>query len=266
MATVARDTCRCGSGLPFSRCHGDSRNDYAREQALREAAAVAALFPALRPRGLAVEDFIDRIAAAHPEDDDPPDVLLAEGVDLLGDSERHRLIESWAGPYEDRWNSLVDASGDVADAERALCIGALRAAVAERQQTPRGFLETLESGALRRSPFAALGLAIEPALVWSFDEARAASAAQDGRRKSKERSRVVEEVAYALMTFDHVRRTRTTAARLGAELPVDGLPTASELLAAACAEVVRDDSAARAVAAALLLGYVKKLCLSPNIR
>ena len=264
MATVAGDTCQCGSGLSFSRCHGDSRNENAREQALQEAAAVAGLFPGLRPRGSAVEDFLDRIAATHPGDDELPDVLVG-GVDLLGDSERRRLIESWAGPYEDRWHSLVNASGDVAGAERALCVGALRAAVAERQPTPRGLLATLESGALRRSPFAALGLALEPALVWSYDEARAASTAQEGRRRWKERSRVVEEVAYALMTFDHVRRTRTTAARLGAELPAEGLPIASELLGTACAEVVRDDSAARSVAAALLLGYVERLRLSPTI-
>ena len=51
---MAVDLCQCGSGLTFERCHGDPSNDYARQTALQEARAIAALFPAVRVRGGAV--------------------------------------------------------------------------------------------------------------------------------------------------------------------------------------------------------------------
>src|SRR5207253_1588183 len=94
---------------------------------------------------------------------------------------------------------------------------------------------------------------------WSVDEGRAAAVARDGHQRARGRIQAIEEVAYALMTFDHVRRTRHLAAALARELPVSGLTTASRLLAAAAERVAREVEAARATAAALLVAYVEEL-------
>ena len=229
MGSAATDVCACGSGLPFSRCHGDPRNEFARVQALREAEAIAWMFPSVRLSGAEVDAFADRAALEHSSDDDLPKALLDEGLALVNGAERQRLVEVWAETYADRWASLTRASGDVDAAERALVVGALRAAVAERQPTPHELVEPLEGGALRRSPFAALAVVLPPAFVWSVDEARAAELAASQRR-GRGRMDVVEGVAYALMTFTHTRRTSALAARLAAELPFAGLPEASRTL------------------------------------
>ena len=122
----------------------------------------------------------------------------------------------------------------------------------------------LEDGALRRSPFAALALALPSLFVWSRDEAAAAEVAA-AYSKRRERTAAVERVAYALMTFAHVGRTRTLARRLASELPIVELREASRILAGACDEVERDVGAARAATAGLLVAYVEQFSASNKI-
>jgi hypothetical protein len=258
MGSTAFDLCTCGSGLPFARCHGDPANDYARATALGEAEAIAALFPAVRAHGAAIEVFLDELVAG-PDDLAVDDSRLGEGVALLEAAERRRLVDSWARPYADRWASLTRAASDTAAAERALIVGALRMGVDERRRVPRDIVEVLEDGQLRRSPFAALALVLPPMFVWSRDEAAAAFAAASGRRKLADRLRAVEDVAYALASFDHIRRTRRLVGRLAAELPFAGLPVASETLAGPCREVELDDTSARTATAAILIAYVEHI-------
>jgi SEC-C motif len=253
----ATDLCGCGSGRPFARCHGDPHNAEARAEALREAESIAWMFPSVRPAGQEVEAFVDTKALEHPTDD-VPDFVLGEGLELVDERERRRIVELWSDPYADRWASLTHATGDAEAAERALVVGSLRAAIAERQSTPRELVEPLERGALRRSPFAALSTVLPPALVWSVDEARAGQVAASERRGSA-RMDAVEGVAYALMTFTHIQRTSALTRRLGLELPFQGLPEASRTLATACDDVTRSLDAARAVAAAMLVAYVERL-------
>jgi hypothetical protein len=262
MRETAIDACRCGSGLPFSRCHGDPRNEFAREQALREAESVAMLFPSVRLRGEEIDAFAEQAAAACPEDDPAGDVL-DEGLALVTAPERRRLVDSWADVYADRWRSLTETAADRDAAEHSLVRGALRAAIAERQATPWKPAELLEDGALRGSPLAALALVLPAVFVWSRDEAAAAEIAAEysGRRR---RCVAVERVAYALMTFAHVGRTRRLARRLASELPIIELPEASKILSKACAEVEGDIDAARAATAALLVAYVDQIRLSRN--
>jgi hypothetical protein len=251
-----RELCTCGSGLPFSRCHGDARNAYAREQALREAEAIPALFPFVRVHG--VDRFVERAAAAVREDD-VPESLIDEGLSEVGRREWRRTVDHWAVPYADRWASLTGAAGETGAAERALVGGALRAAIQERLATPSELLEPLEHGGVEPPQYAALAVAVPPAFVWSIDEARAGQAAARGRHKTRQRVDAVEQVACALMSFDHVRRTRALADRLARELPFEGLPKASRVLANACDEVAADLGAARRTAAALLIAYVEQL-------
>lgn len=262
MGSTALDACPCGSGLPFSRCHGDPRNEFAREQALREAESVAMLFPSVRLQGADIDAFTERAAAEYP-DDDPPEALLDEGVGLVDAVELRRLVDSWADLYADRWRSLTETAADHDAAEHALVRGALRVAIAERQASPLRSAEVLEDGALRRSPLAALALVLPAPLVWSRDEAAAAEIAA-AHSKGRQRSEVVESVAYALMTFAHIRRTRTLARRLAAELPIVELRVASETFAAACNDVAERLDAARAATAALLIAYVEELSLTKS--
>jgi hypothetical protein len=185
------------------------------------------MFPSVRLSGAAVEAFVERAVLEHAGDGYLSETLIDEGLALVDGEERRRVVELWAEPYADRWASLTHASGDVDAAEQALVVGALRAAIAERQPTPRELAEPLDRGRLRRSPFAALAVVLPPAFVWSADEARAAKVAASQRR-GRARMDVVEGVAYALMTFTHVRAyerpggearrraaLRRTAARFG---------------------------------------------------
>jgi hypothetical protein len=188
-----------------------------------------------------------------------PESLIDEGLSEVGRREWRRTVDRWAVPYADRWTSLTGAAGGNGAAERALVAGALRAAIEERLATPNELLEPLEHGGLEPPPYAALAVAVPPVFVWSIDEARAGHAASRGRRKAKQRIDAVEQVAFALMSFDHVRRTRALADRLAGELPFEGLPEASRLLADACDEVAADLGAARRAAAALLIAYVEQL-------
>jgi hypothetical protein len=215
------------------------------------------MFPCVRPAGRELEAFVDKEALEHPTDD-VPDAVLREGLELVDEQERRRIVELWSDPYADRWASVTHASGDVEAAERALVVGSLRAAIAERQSTPRELIEPVEGGALRRSPFAALSTVLPPALVWSVDEARAAHVAASNRR-GRAAMDAVEGVAYALMTFTHIQRTSALTRRLALKLPFTGLPEASRTLSTACDEVTRRVDAARAAAAALLIAYVERL-------
>ena len=218
------------------------------------------LFPSVRLHGEEIDAFAERAAAAYP-DDDPPGGLLEEGVALVDAREWRRLVDSWAEIYADRWQSLTETAADCEAAEAALVRGAMRAAIAERQATPLSVVEVLEDGALRRSPIAALALVVPAQLVWSRDEAATAEVAAV-HSKRRERSTAVEKVAYALMSFAHISRTRRLARGLAFELPIVELPEASKALSAVCDEVERDVDAARAATAALLVAYVDQLRVS----
>ena len=216
------------------------------------------MFPAVRVDGTTVEPFLERIAAELPDEDDIPDGVLESGLTQIDRETWRRCVESWSVPYADRWHSLVEAAGDVDQAERGLVLGALRVGIAERQSTPPDLFAQLEDGRLT-APHLALAVVLPPQLVWSIDEALAAATGQGGRRRSRARTSAVERVAYALMTFEHVGRTRRLCGRLGAELPVAAFRAASELLAGAIERVERDLDAARAAAVALLVAYVEEL-------
>lgn len=203
------------------------------------------------------EALLEEVAARHPRSDEIPGKELEDGLALLGEAQRGCVVALWAEPYADRWHSLAAAAMDIPAAERALVIGALRAGIGERQPTPRDLIESLENMRLYRSPHAALAVVVPPQFVWSIDEARAAGVVHRSHRKPRARMDAVEEIAYTLMSFEHVCRTRFLCERLAAELPLDGVPRACTMLASACDDVRRDLTAARAVCAALLISYVE---------
>ena len=249
---MVETACQCGSGLPFARCHGDPRNEFAREQALREAEAISSMFPFVRVDR--IEELIERAARDGGAEDAADDILSR-----IPQAEWRRVIDSWAAPYADRWESITTTAADVEAVERALVRGAVATAISERSTAPRELAESLEDSGAAPSPYPSLALMLPPPAVWSIDEARAAAAAARRRRSPLERMDAAQEVAFALMTFLHIRRTRGLAARFAATLPFAGLPNASRLLQHACADVEAKLDAARITTAALLISYAEQL-------
>jgi hypothetical protein len=185
---------------------------------------------------------------------------VEEGLALLDERERRRLVKSWTDRYPDRWAAVVRTVGDRAIAERALLASAVRAAIGDRRPRPLAVLALLEPGDLGRSPGAALALVLSPGHVWSYEDALAAEAAagKPGRDLAAW-FRTVDDVALARMTPAHAQRLRLAAARLASQLPVPRLPNASAILARACEEVERDAGFARGVACGLLATYVRHI-------
>lgn len=246
-----RDLCSCGSGKAFGRCHGDPRNDFAREQALAEARQIALLFPSVRlsdPRAL---ELADRIAGRLGEDEEPRDEALDQVVTAAGAEESRRVVDGWVTEYPDRWESLCHTSGDVPGAERELLKGAAAVAIHERLPTPRERLVELELVDL--SPGPALAFLVPPLFVWSYDEARAAAAAGPEQ---------IEEIGAALGRIAHVERLRRCADSVRRELPFAGFPRSSTAVAEAVAAVAEDLVFARGVTTLCLIGYVHELALS----
>jgi len=239
---VDDELCVCGSGRPFRRCHGlrgSERRHRARElHALGEVHDLALLFPFVRPKGMAIEAFADRLAAEmgdEPRHTTPGEV--AEGVRLLSAGERRRLIGSWVDRYPDRWRKVCSEVGDAALAERTLLASAVRAAVVDRIVCPPVVVAGLDDGKLERSPGAALALALATGAhaVWSYEEALGP-----------------EEPT---VTVEHIARVRAQARRLRRRLPFDGLPRASATLVRGCELVAHDAAAAAGVAELLLEAY-----------
>jgi hypothetical protein len=239
--------CSCGSGKTFERCHGDPRNDYAREQALAEARQIAWLFPAVRTESPDALAHADRLAR-NVGDDDPPDELLDEALADLDDEEARRVADSWRSAYPDRWESLARAAGDEAAVERELARGVLAAAVHERLPTPRELLIELE--VTEPSPVVALAFVLPPQFLWSYDEARVAAVAP---------LQAHDEISVSLGRIEHVERLRRLAALVQRELPFAGFPKTSTALSDACELVRTEVTFARGVLSLALTAYARQL-------
>jgi hypothetical protein len=227
--------------------------------ALAEAHDISALFPWVRPRNAVVEAFAERVALElDPRDPRVPVARVEEGVALLDESERRRIVADWAHRYPDRWSRLCAAVGDVALTERVVVSSAVRGAISERRPVPRGLVTALEDGALSRSPCAALALVLAPPLVWTLDDAALVARAGGGTRNAPFFD-VAEDLARERVQEWHVERVQWLADRLAGQLPVAGLPRASQILADACRRVGGDDATAGAVAAVLLAAYALRI-------
>lgn len=100
---VARNApCPCGSGLKYKKCHGQTRSEQwatrRRLEALAEVHDLGALFPFLRPQSAEALAFADRIADSLAEDDSVTTELGEEGLELVDESERRRLVTSYGPP------------------------------------------------------------------------------------------------------------------------------------------------------------------------
>lgn len=248
LVCVKGTLCSCGSGRSSNRCHGDSRNEFARTQALAEARQAALLFPSVRLRAADALALAERIAEALSDREQIAEDVLADAAAAIDEREAHRLVSEWSAAYPDRWSSLCHTAADVDAAERELVKGALAAAIYERLPTPPELVVELEL--IELSPCAALAFLLPPQFVWSYDEARAAAVALPDR---------IDEVAAALGRIEHVERVRALGGLLSRELPFRGFPRASAVLAEACTAAESEIEFARAVSTLSLVAYVREL-------
>jgi hypothetical protein len=92
-------------------------------------------FPFLRPGGPEFARFAERAAdELGRRGDDMPTGSIEEGLALLSDIERARLVRAFADCHPDQWKAVTADLGDDALARRALVAGAVRAAIADRRR------------------------------------------------------------------------------------------------------------------------------------
>ena len=217
---------------------------------------MAILFPRVRPRDDVVEAFAERVARELSAGamQIPPD-LVEEGVALIGEAERRRIVAELRDRYPDRWKSLSAAAGDEALTERAVVASAVRGAVVERRPVHRARLEMIEAMPLPASPCGALALVLEPPLVWDRDDAIILAGIAASARDTQRFLTQAHGLADARVEEWHVERVRELADRVLQQLPIQGLPRASAMLAEGVREVDEDEVAARWAASLLLALY-----------
>jgi hypothetical protein len=184
--------------------------------------------------------------------------LVTNGVKLLNDAERHRIVHEWVDVYPDRWASVCAAVGEVSLVERAFVASAVRGAISERRPVPRTLVTLFEDGKLRRSPAAALGLVLAPALIWNRDAA-IVFRHEMGRAEhlSPTNFNWAISLACGYVGDEQVERVRVASQRLARQLPVADLPTASDTLSRGCDIVTSDDACASELAGVLLVAYAQ---------
>jgi hypothetical protein len=183
---------------------------------------------------------------------------------MLPQSERRRIVDSWVVEYPASWASICRAIEDDGLAERTLVASAVPGAITDRQPPPSIVMQALEAGDLRRSPGAALALAISPASVWEREIVYEAIRISDGPDDMKAFADDVEAFAYDSLETEHRDRVVRQAARIDSSLPLENFPAASRTLRAGCELVLGDPGAQEAVVALLLVAYARLLEAQPG--
>lgn len=224
--------------------------------ALAEAHDIAALFPRVRPRDDVLDAFAERVARELDSvDQSVAPNRVEEGVALLDEWERRRIVDEWTGKYPDRWASLCRAAGDVALTERVVVASAVRGAISERRPAPRGVLALLEALPPPMSRCGVLGVALAPPLLWDRDDAILVAGAAGSPRDPQRFLAIAHELGNARVEEWHVERVRQLAGRIENDLPFAGLPRASAMLEAGCCETREEEDAAVGLAGFLLASY-----------
>ena len=214
------------------------------------------VFPRVRPRDDVVAAFAEQVARELSAGATriPPE-CVEEGVALIGEAERRRIVAELRDRYPDRWKSLFAAAGDEALTERAVVASAVRGAVVERLPLLRGPLEMIEAMPLPASPCGALALVLEAPLVWDRDDAIILAGVAGSARDPQRFLEQAHGLAHARVEEWHVERIRELALRVLQQLPAQGLPRASAMMAEGVREVGEDEVAARWTTSLLLALY-----------
>lgn len=139
---------------------------------------------------------------------------------------RGRIVDAWTARFPERWAVLVGEVRDVALAEHAVAVGAVRAAIGEREPSDPAGLAEIE-GLSGVHPGNALAAVIPPSTVWDYDLALEAAGAVGDR-----------QAAIASIGFGSFARCeprlRDRVARVERQLPFRASPRASAVLAEGC--------------------------------
>ena len=181
--------------------------------------------------------------------------MVEQGVELVEDAERRRIVDQLRARYPDRWLSLATAAGDEALTERAVVASAVKCAVIERLPMHREMVEFIEAMPAPPAPCGVLVIALDASLVWERDDAIIIGRSVPRTKDAMIFYTQAHALADRRIETWHLERVRELADRIAAQLPVDGLARASRLLADGIAEIRSDDAAAAWVAGALLAGY-----------
>jgi hypothetical protein len=245
------EPCRCGSGLPVRSCHAPRTSPSLRLEAFAWVHRLGRWFPSLRPRDAEFARFAEHVAdeLGHSEDD-IPSVQIEEGLALLSELERARLVAAFAACHADRWEAVTADLGDEALARRALVAGVVRAAIGDRRAPPRRVLVDIDSGkAPAPHPRGALMLVLDPSTIWDIEAAQEASA--EGLVPGR-----IKAVAISRLDEEHGRRVARLAGYLARHLPFDDVPRTTSLLEEACRLAEHDEAFASTVAIDSLVVYV----------
>jgi hypothetical protein len=221
---------------------GDGPELQHRAEPLLEAAQLASDFPLLRPESRSFDRWLDRLAAVGEAEDEDVD----RGIAAIGRLERRRIVRA-ARALGAPWQRVVAELEDGTVAEHALLAGAVAAGLKERKAPDHLALELLEEREdLREDPAEALSFALEACDLWSVVEAERLDRALaelpdelDDYEYEAVWHRTIAAEARRLARGPHRRRLEVLVRRLGAQLPLDGYPLASDALAQACAAFVR---------------------------
>ncbi len=270
--TAPHASCFCGSGRSLDRCHGLPRRERrllrTQLEILAEANEIAALFPSVRPDDAVFSAYAEQVGAALASTGPAAPVEVVEnGLRLLDDEERRRVVGRWALSYPDRWRRIIDLAGEPALVERAVVAGAVRVTLLENRPLPPEVLTPLEGGALRHLPTQALALLVAPPAVWSIDEA-VTTLTLFPRRGGLDAAwfETVERHAASCVGTEHVARLRAACRRVARQFPMAGLPRASEIAAAGCSAILTDNVQAKSVCALLLTVYVASPMVASELR
>jgi hypothetical protein len=225
-----------------------------RAEALEELAALARLFPLLRPQNSGFEEWVAEHTMRQPSAD-----LIEEGMKWVARPERKRITQAHGEDYPLVWQSLVADVGDERRAGQEVLAGSVVAALAERRQLRAKGLELIEEHAELRNPALALSRVLRGAQVWSAAEAAEVDyrivRIPPGLDEDAYERRLDETFARETKrnwSAAHERRLFILVNRVRAQLPAGGYPHASAVLAAACAVFTRDATVRQRVAAILL--------------
>jgi hypothetical protein len=265
MAKVGRnERCPCGSGRKVKRCCGTEgvreRLERAAE-AVEEAFTLPAHFPCLRARGADLDAWTVGAAARALQD-----AVVREGLALLTQGERERIVRECEEGQATAWRNLVHGIGDASLAADALLAGAVVAAVVERLPPPAPRLSFLDFDTPLDDAAEALAFVVRPEDLWSLAET--AHLDRELVRLDEELGEEAFERAWdgAIAAFSrrlwsewHDDRLAELVARARALLPYDGYPKASAAVAAACDAFERDAGVRDRLASLLLEGSLGRI-------
>ena len=224
--------------------------------ALEELLGLASMFPLLRPDCPEFDAWMD-----VREETEITRALIEEGGTILEAAERERIARAHAQEFPDVWRSLVADLGNEADADDAVVVGAVVAALSEPRTVDPNILELVEENReeLGAEPAEALALALDATDLWSIAEALAADDALaqipdllDDDAYGVLWNATIEDKAAQLWSPRHERRLARLVQRLRSRLGVADRPTASAVLRDACAAFERQEDVRTKLATLLL--------------